>query len=66
MDDIDRTIKEVVAEFFHEGHIKISSRTIAARAKTSVRVVSTHISRHDLGLCWEKRDRGIIVLAHKR
>ena len=62
MDDVDRIIKDIVERFFQEGHLKISARTIARRSNISVRAVSVHISRHDLDLLWEKRDRGIIIL----
>lgn len=62
MDDIDRIIKEIVERFFREGHVKISARTIARRGNIPVKVVSGHISRHDLNLSWERRDRGIIIL----
>jgi hypothetical protein len=63
MDDIDHIIKEIVRRFFQEeGHTKISARTIAKKGQIPIRVVSAHISRHDLELCWEKRDKGIIIL----
>ena len=62
MDDVDRIIKEIVERFFREGHIKISARTIASETNISLRIVSSHISRHDLQLPWERRDRGIVIL----
>ena len=63
MDDIDHIIKEIVRRFFQEeGHTKISARTIAKKGQIPIRVVSAHISRHDLDLLWERRSRGIIIL----
>lgn len=62
MDDVDRLIKEIIDRFFREGHTKISTRTIASKMNMSLRVVSSHISRHDLDLQWERRSRGLIIL----
>ena len=63
MDDIDHIIKEIVRRFFQEeGHTKISARTIAKKGNIPIRVVTRHISHHHIDLCWEKRDKGIIIL----
>jgi hypothetical protein len=62
MDDIDRIIKDVVERFFEEGHAKISARIIARKTNVPLKVVCSHITKHELKIEWEQRARGIVVI----